>query len=205
MMARWLVAASAFALAGCGEVRTPAERETHAPPPSPPPPPPAAAEPAQVEPQSLKAEIDWDAAREDFASRADRNDDTFTAQSADASDIAVPILLPTGVVTAQSADGGGPRFMQLPDGYFAAYPGPRYDIVVNGTNEMPTVEGKPRTRNEDAVFTATAAGAQVALSRYGADYLIEFECKELNPRTNTCIEADEALEIAENLVVAGSR
>lgn len=149
--------------------------------------------------------IDWAAAQADLAAQAGVSaEGLVTAQSsvADAPP-AVPILLPSGIVTAQSS--GGVRFRPMDDGYFAAYPGDRFDIIVNGTNVVADAAARVGDPSADPVFTATVAGAQVALSRYGADYLIEFECHEFDPGTTTCIEELEALNIAESLIVAGTR
>ena len=154
------------------------------------------------------SEIDWEAARNDLASARSlmSEDAPVMIQSAGEEAPPVPVLLPTGIVSIQSADGtGGPRFRPLADGYFAAYPGPKYDVIVNGTNQISDVDGKSRTRDETMTFTATVAGAQVSLSRYGADYLIEFECNEIDADTGSCISEEEAMSVAENLIVAGSR
>jgi len=77
-------------------------------------------------------------------------------------------------------------------------------VIVNGTNEVIGTRGDG-PRDETMKYTATAAGAQVSLSRYGADYLVEFECYTINPATGTCIEEDEAIEVAESLVIRGTR
>ena len=47
------------------------------------------------------------------------------------------------------------------------------------------------------------AGAQVSFSRYGADYLIEFECRILDGEEN-CISQEEALDVAKGLFVAAA-
>ena len=167
-----------------------------------------APDPVPVQPaasQTVTATIDWNAARDDKASRRSLGEEAdemaVTIQSADGQSAAVPVLLPTGIVSIASADGtGGPRYRPLEDGYFAAYPGAVYDIIVNGTNQVTNVDDKAYVRNDDLVFTATAAGAQVSLSRYGADYLIEFECNEIEADTGTCISEEDALAVAENLI-----
>ncbi|MEL7129271.1 MAG: hypothetical protein AAGK23_06970 [Pseudomonadota bacterium] len=170
---------------------------------------------AVVDPQALKtdaprasemvtATIDWASARSDLAASNEDSGATVQVQSGGNAP-PVPVLLPSGIAVAQS-DGAGVRFNPTRDGYFAAYPGAAYDIVMNGTNQVAGVDGEPVSpRTEAPVFTATVAGAQVALSRYGADYLIEFECNQLDAGTATCIDEVEALAVAERLVVAGSR
>ena len=48
------------------------------------------------------------------------------------------------------------------------------------------------------------AGASLSFSRYGADYLIEFECREVDS-PDGCITEAQAKEFAESLFVAQSR
>jgi len=153
-------------------------------------------------------EIDWDAAKADMeASNPDGATRSIGIESA-APDAPVPILLPTGQnvqAATRSLGSAGPTVRATSDGYFAVYPGAEYDIIINGTNQTTDVAGKDRTRDESMTFTTSVAGAQVSLSRYGADYLVEFECRDLNEETGSCIEEAEAMEIAEGLVVRGSR
>ena len=161
-----------------------------------------------VRPEAVErpAGIDWEAARRDMASvaSADRGEGAFQVQSG-ASAPPVPVLLPTGIVVPQSAE-GGVKFMPMSDGYFATYPGVDYDIVVNGTNEVIGArESGDTSADTEPSYLATASGAQVAFSRYGADYLIEFECKNATGEDPECIGEDEALEIARKLVIAGTR
>ena len=161
-----------------------------------------------VRPEAVErtAGIDWEAARRDMASvaSADRGEGAFQVQSG-ASAPPVPVLLPTGIVVPQSAE-GGVKFMPMSDGYFATYPGVDYDIGVNGTNEVIGArESGDTSADTEPSYLATASGAQVAFSRYGADYLIEFECKNATGEDPECIGEDEALEIARKLVIAGTR
>ncbi|MEO0465712.1 MAG: hypothetical protein AAF216_04150 [Pseudomonadota bacterium] len=156
---------------------------------------------------SGEATINWDAARTDLASNGS---DTaapsgFQIQSgADAPP--VPVLLPTGIVTTQSAPDEAPRFRQMADGYFARYPGVAYDITVSGTNEVFDTPGDTAKQNEDANYRSTATGAMVTIGRYGADYMIEFECNgAAGALGDGCIDEANALEIARSLVIVGSR
>jgi len=167
------------------------------------------AEPAlPVRPAAVESTsgIDWEAARRDMASVAstDRGEGAFQVQSGAAAP-PVPVLLPTGIVVPQSAE-GGVKFMPMSDGYFATYPGVDYDIVVNGTNEVIGARDAGDTSADtEPSYLATASGAQVAFSRYGADYLIEFECKNATGENPECSGEDEALKIASKLVIAGTR
>lgn len=165
-------------------------------------PPPAAA----ILPVTVTSEIDWSKARADLAQQRSQaaDDDVFTIQSG--GQIApVPILLPaTDRVQIQSGDQAS--FRLLDDGYYAAYPGERYDIIVNGTNQVAGTEGENRSdRDGEINFSITLGGAQIALSRYGADYLIDFECNIVDDQTGTCIDEEEALEVANALIIAGTQ
>ena len=53
-------------------------------------------------------------------------------------------------------------------------------------------------------FQRSEGSAQLAFSRYGADYLIEFECREIDSPEG-CITEAQAKEFAESLFVAQSR
>ena len=155
---------------------------------------------------SARAAIDWDAALTDLAARGDTEDDAVSVQVQSAgAPPSVPVLLPTGIVTVQSADGtGGPAFRPTDDGYFARYPGPSYDVVVHGTNVVADVAGEAIKRDEAMTFIDLMDGAQVSLSRYGADYLVTFECKAISGGEN-CVAEEEALEVARNLVIVRSQ
>lgn len=151
-----------------------------------------------------EAEIDWAAARKDLASiPSEAREDSF--QIASGNDAPpVPVLLPTGIVMPAGAE-NQIKFQPLSDGYFAAYPGVTYDVIVNGTNEVMGDGARSAPEDRAERFLATASGAQVAFSRYGADYLVEFECNEIDGETGTCLTEDEAVEVARKLVIAGTR
>lgn len=216
MMYRSLISLSLLALAACGSETAPTSdpavtpQETPAPAiTSEQPSQTARAQPIAELPSigpkaktRRKAEIDWASAREDLAA----NDGNIVQiQSAGEEAANVPVLLPTGIVTSQST-GNAPVFRRTSDGYFAFYPGAAYNIIVNGTDEVVEADAIKKTNPErSAVFSTTVAGAQVWLSRYGADYTVEFECNALENEDSTCIEEDAAMEIANNLIVSGSK
>ncbi|MEO9971946.1 MAG: hypothetical protein ABJG15_19275 [Hyphomonadaceae bacterium] len=150
------------------------------------------------------AEIDWTSARRDLTGQEKGSDELVTVASSGEPAV-VPVLLPTGIVTPASAE-RGVMFRQTSDGYFASYPGEAYDIVINGTNLIAGTAGEAGTPPSEPVFTSSVAGAQLSLSRYGANYLIEFECNiDLAAGSDTCITEDEAFDMAEKLIVAGTR
>ncbi|MEM6666050.1 MAG: hypothetical protein AAF638_06560 [Pseudomonadota bacterium] len=153
------------------------------------------------------AAIDWDAARTDLASSGDTTAmaSGFQIQSG-AEAPPVPVLLPTGIVTTQSVPGEAPRFREMADGYFARYPGIDYDITVSGSNEVFDVPGDGAIQEDAARFQTTVSGVMVSLQRYGADYMVEFECNNVSGDVgNSCINEEDALDVARNLVIVGSR
>lgn len=164
----------------------------------------APARPVRPAAETVTAEIDWTKARVDMAARDVTDDDNaFQVASGEAA-APVPILLPSGIVSVAGTE-NSPRFQPLSDGYFAAYPGTEYDIIVNGTNEISGEARTAQNANTEPQFLATAAGAQVSFARYGADYLIEFECNEISGADGTCISEEDALRIADELIIAGTR
>lgn len=149
--------------------------------------------------------IDWEAARRDLAARPiEEREGSFQVQSGgDAPP--VPVFLPAGPVAAQSGD-VAVRFQPTSDGYYAFFPTETYDIIVNGTNVVITAPGDaPAPRSDAFNFQPTTTGAQVSFSRYGADYLVEYECKELVNGLPACITEEEAVAFARDLAISGTR
>lgn len=149
--------------------------------------------------------IDWEAARRDLAARPleEREGAFQVASGGDAPP--VPVFLPAGPVAAQSGD-VSVRFQPTSDGYYAFFPTETYDIIVNGTNVVMSEPGAAAPARTDAFnFQSTTTGAQVAFSRYGADYLVEFECKELVNGQPACVTEEEAVAFARDLAISGTR
>jgi hypothetical protein len=161
--------------------------------------------PVRAESTSAGATIDWEAARRDLASRSlDEREGSFqVASGGDAPP--VPVFLPSGPVSAQGGE-TAIRFQPTSDGYYAFFPGEAYDIIVNGTNVVIAEPGATAApRGDDYRFQPTTTGAQVAFSKYGADYLIEFECKTLVDDLPACVTEDEAVGFARSLEISGTR
>lgn len=155
-------------------------------------------------PEAETRAIDWSAARRARIEAIDagQSADIVTVQGNGVGS-PVPVLLPTGIVMPQSES---PTYAPSSDGYFARYPGARYDVIVNGTNEVfgdsaPDMTDEAR---QTMVFTPIEAGAQISFSRFGADYLIEFECRVLDGE-DSCITEEEAMDVAEGLFVAAAQ
>jgi hypothetical protein len=87
------------------------------------------------------------------------------------------------------------------------FPGEDYNLIVNGTNEVTNVSsGEAGDGNsEDMKFIATSTGAMVSFSRYGADYLVEFECLGSGAEGGSCITEEDALAVAEEIVISGTQ
>lgn len=159
--------------------------------------------PVYTQAVSEEATIDWAAARADVASHSgeDSNGNFSVASVGEAPP--VPVMLPSGIVLPAGAE-SDVKFQPLTDGYFAFYPGADYNIVVNGTNE---VIGKraPGVTDLPPRYMKTMSGAQVAFTKYGADYLVEFECTHADGENADCISEEDALSVASSLVPVRSR
>lgn len=156
------------------------------------------AQPASAGPAPVAGQIDWDAARADAAARPS---DVVIPQAVGSDPLTVPMLLPEIVQTASDRP-TPPRVTK--DGYFATYHLPRYDVIVNGSSKAYQAGSPPAGDKTEMKFTTVEAGAQLAFSRYGADYVIEFECREVDSPEG-CITEAQAKEFAESLFVAQSR
>jgi hypothetical protein len=150
-------------------------------------------------PQATDAQIDWDAARADLSKRP--ADAPATVQSVGKEGpVPVPMLLPSGIV--QTAGDRPTPPVVTDDGYFATYHLPKFDAIVNGSKRAYMAPGQAAQGGKETMkFTMGEASAQLAFSRYGADYLIEFECREVDG-ADSCITESEAKEFAESLFVA---
>jgi len=166
----------------------------------------AAAEDYPVRPQAMAstATIDWAAARADVAAQAGVGGGVSTFEIASGEEAPpVPVMLPSlDELHIQSGE-SGVKFQPLSDGYFAVYPGADYNIVVNGTNEV--IGERTDAGDTSMRFSPTTTGAQVAFTKYGADYLVEFECTNASGENPECISEEDAMSIAGSLVPVRSR
>jgi len=191
---RALVLASVIAIAAAACTKEGATPSAEAPPSGD-----QVAQPASAGPPATDATINWDAARADLAKRP--SDAPVSVQSVGVEGPPpVPMLLPSGIVQTAS-DRPTPPVVTA-DGYFATYHLPKYDAIVNGSKRSYAAAGQAAQGDKEAMkFTTGEASAQMSFSRYGADYLIEFECREVDGGDN-CITEAEAKEFAESLFVA---
>lgn len=154
-------------------------------------------------PQAVDNQINWEAARADLSKRPADAPVTVQQTAGQEGPSPVPMLLP-GIATAQSTDQRPTIPVITKDGYFATYHLPRYDAIVNGSQRA-IASGQAAQGDKEAMkFTTGEASAQLAFSRYGADYVIEFECREVDG-AESCITEPEAKEFADGLFVAQTR
>jgi hypothetical protein len=153
-------------------------------------------------PQAVEGQVNWEAARADLAKRP--SDAPATVQTAGQDGLSpVPMLLPS-IATTQSTDARPTIPVVTKDGYFATYHLPRYDAIVNGSQRA-IASGQAAQGDKEAMkFTTGEASAQLTFSRYGADYVIEFECREVDGAAS-CITEPEAKVFADSLFVAQTR
>ena len=152
------------------------------------------------------ASIVCEAARRDLAARSSENPDGAFQVASGGEAPPVPVFLPSVPVVAQGGE-AAIRFQPTSDGYYAFFPGEAYDTIVNGTNVVIAEPGAgaPPARTDAFNFQPTTTGAQVAFSRYGADYLVEFECKEMVNGLPACITEEQAVAFARDLAISGTR
>lgn len=192
---RVLVLAGVVALAAACTQETPKGPEAAAPAPAET----AAAQPAAA--PAVEGTIDWEAARADLSKKP--ADAPVLPQSVQDKPAVVPMLLPSGIVQTASDRPSPPVVTK--DGYFANYHLPRYDAIVNGSMKAYAAPGQAAAGDKSAMkFTTGEASAQLTFSRYGADYIIEFECREVDG-PQSCITEAEAKEFADSLFVAQTR
>jgi hypothetical protein len=154
-------------------------------------------------PQAVDNQINWEAARADLSKRPAGAPVTIQTAGQEGTS-PVPMLLPSGIAAPQGADQRPTIPVVTKDGYFATYHLPRYDAIVNGSQRA-IASGRAAQGDKEAMkFTTGDASAQLAFSRYGADYVIEFECREVDG-AESCITEPEAKEFAESLFVAQTR
>ena len=194
---RLVILASAALFAAACTQETPADPAASNTPP--------AGEEASVQVASAPAQegqIDWAKAQADFTAKRPADAPVLPQQVQDKPS-PVPMLLPSGIVQTASDRPTPPVVTK--DGYFATYHLPRYDAIVNGSMKAYTGTGQAAAGDKEAMkFTMGEAVASLAFSRYGADYLIDFECREIDGPTS-CITEAEAKEFAESLFVAQTR
>ncbi|MDJ0921811.1 MAG: hypothetical protein QNI84_11840 [Henriciella sp.] len=159
----------------------------------------------RTESTAKRADIDWQAAQADFATRDISSDDSVTIANI-TEDPQVPVLLPVGPIAPASVTGGErPKVVPVADGYYASYPGGDYDMEINGTDRLVAAPGRGLTATDtDLRFEETMIGAQVSFSRYGASYIVEFTCNNARPN-ETCISEEEAIAAVNELLVARTR
>ncbi len=163
----------------------------------------AAAENAVTE---VDHNVDWAAA----AAKAGATGKTVVSAQSVGVEAQSPVpMLALPNISAQAVDSGKQTVKSTGDGYFATFPGAKYDVVVAGTKKAyKAPESAPppvvSTQSVDEFqFSETETGAEVTFKQFGADYLVQFNCKKQDP-TKSCITEKEARDVVESLVMVGN-
>jgi hypothetical protein len=151
-------------------------------------------------PPAVTSTINWDAARADLAKRPASVQGVTIQSAGNSGPPPVPMLLPSGVVSAQSADRPTPPVV-TDDGYFATYHLAKYDAIVNGSNKAYTSGQAAAGNKEEMKFQTGEASASLSFQKYGASYTIDFECRQVDGG-DSCITEKEAKDFANSLFVA---
>lgn len=193
-------------VSACGQIRLPGQDETAADPAEVAVEvevPPIIAEPEPTPPLRKTADINWSAARADFAARETGDDGMVSV--AGGSNPPVPVLLPdtpVGLASGESAL----QFRPTADGYFAVQKGETYDLIITGTDKLVAAPEGSAVADTELRFEETMTGAQVSFSRYGASYLAQFMCKDpATARLGSCIAEEDAKTVVQDLLIAGTR
>lgn len=109
----------------------------------------------------------------------------------------VPVLMPSDL-RAESLLSAARSFNTAADGYYAVIEGEIYDIVINGTSEYMAVAGRAEAPDDPLAmrFSEAQGGAVLSFSRYGADYIVQFECRRPSPDGRPCVSRDQAERFA---------
>lgn len=118
----------------------------------------------------------------------------------------VPVLAPASMTEDQAA-----RFAEsyrvTPDGYFARIPGADFDVIVNATRAFAVAPAEAGARPREAstyTIGESETGLGVTLSRFGADYSIDFACRgEGDEGGADCVTEDAAAAFVEQLIPVG--
>jgi hypothetical protein len=150
--------------------------------------------------------VDWDAA----AAKAGITGKTLVSAQSVGVEVQSPVpMLALPNISAQGVDSGKQVVKATSDGYFATFPGAKYDVVVTGTKKAYKAPDKapPPTVTTQSVdefaYSQTDTGAEVTFKQFGADYLVQFECKKPD-EAKSCVTEAEARGVVESLVMVGN-
>lgn len=155
---------------------------------------------------SQERKVDWAQAQKEqpSANAVTTANSGFDVQVANAADDSpVPMLAPPATAAVASGlDDEATVVRVTPDGYFATFAGPKYDVTVHGTKAFYVAPNSAPAKTQDAEpalrFEQGEGQAQITFKRYGADYLIEFNCKT-GAADQACITEAEAAAFARRL------
>lgn len=124
------------------------------------------------------------------------------------SDLAAGSEQSKGVLKQKSEDGADTRIMSFEDEVFVVRSFDKYRVTIQGTRKSFSDEGgtskaAPKSASDDyyAEFAPTYGGGQINFGYAGADYLVEFECKEGGV---DCITPAEAQRVFASLALCST-
>ncbi|MCG8442729.1 MAG: hypothetical protein MI723_13080 [Caulobacterales bacterium] len=162
---------------------------------------PAAAQ--DVVPEQGERRVQWPVGVESMTATAAR---VFPAGAGDAFAASpVPVLAPAGLTSADR-DAFSNTFGATADGFYAVIPRGAFDVVLNGTVSYVVSPALIKEIPRDGftyLYEEGDAGTNISFNRFGADYLLEFECRDAINYASDCVTEQEAVELADSLVIVG--
>lgn len=119
--------------------------------------------------------------------------------------VPIPVLAPSGMNEEERAF-FAETFRARPDGFFAVIQGPTFDVIINGTKRFSVSPELVKRIDRDGFFylyETAFSGANISFTRFGADYLLEFECRSVASIEQTCLTEEDAVGLADSLIVVG--
>lgn len=117
----------------------------------------------------------------------------------------IPVLAPNDL-SPQERTAFANSFRAVEDGYFAVIPRGDTDMLVNGTRSFAIAPQLVKEFQRDGVTYLYQEGdghVSISFTRYGADYLFQFECRDGEGYANDCTDEDEVVAIIDRLAIVG--
>lgn len=164
----------------------------------------AAASADDPTPTKRTRNVEWPAGAQAAADAiADR---VFPAGASSAfADSPIPVLAPQGI-ESEEARAFLKTYRSVKNGFFATIPGSAYDVVINGTQSFavaPAAATVVERGDRKYLFEFGEIGAHISFSKFGVDYLVEFNCHETPSLTKSCVTQDEAVAFVDKLQIVG--
>jgi hypothetical protein len=117
----------------------------------------------------------------------------------------IPVLAPDDL-SADERRAFTESFRAVTDGYFSVVPRGDTDILINGTRSYAVAPELVKRFQRDGVSYLYQEGdghVSISFSRYGADYLLQFECRDGEGYANDCTNEAEVVEVIDRLTIVG--